>query len=77
MAKKILDELMWHPKKSLDGVEITYVHRGAPGDKVSVNAKDIKFEKSFFVVKNRSIPYHRITEIRKGGELLWRKQKKR
>ncbi len=32
MAKRFLNELMWHPQKSLDGVDIVYIHRGAPGN---------------------------------------------
>ena len=79
MAKKILDELKWHPKKSLEGIEITYVHRGAPGDELTIPAEDIiRFEKSFFVIDRAgietSIPYHRIKEIKKAGEVLWSKR---
>ena len=78
MAKRFLDELMWHPQKSLDDVEITYIHRGAPGDRRSVNAKDTEFEKSFIVINNHRktrIPYHRVTKIKKGSEVLWKKRK--
>ncbi len=80
MAKKILDELKWHPSKSLEGVSIEYLHRGAPGDRLAVEAKDIlRLEKSFFVIMRRGvetmIPYHRIIEIRKKDEIIWRKKK--
>ncbi len=79
MAKRFLDELRWHPFKSLSGVEIIYLHRGAPEDRLSVRAeKVLAFEKSFFVIerdnKETRIPYHRIREIRRGGELLWLKR---
>ncbi|MEE9564151.1 MAG: RNA repair domain-containing protein [Candidatus Hydrothermarchaeaceae archaeon] len=79
MVKKVLDELKWHPKKSLEGIEITYVHRGAPGDELTIPAEDIiRFEKSFFVIdragRETLIPYHRIKEIKKAGEVLWRKR---
>lgn len=79
MVKKVLDELKWHPKKSLEGIEITYVHRGAPGDELTIPAEDIvRFDKSFFVIYRAgietSIPYHRIKEIKKAGEVLWRKR---
>jgi uncharacterized protein (UPF0248 family) len=77
MAKRFLNELLWHPEKSLEGADLTYVHRGAPGDLKSVPAQGLAFEKSFFVIKNHietRIPYHRITEIKKGGEVLWKKR---
>jgi uncharacterized protein (UPF0248 family) len=93
MAKRFLDELRWHPQKSLKGVEIVYLHRGAPGDAMTVQAESIiKFESSFFVIAKlvrktnalaiaiernnmeTRIPYHRIREIRRGGEVLWRRR---
>ncbi len=79
MAKKILDELKWHPKKSLKNVYIVYLHRGAPGNKIIVPAENIKLEKSFFVLESKEgetrIPYHRILEIRKGEEIVWRRKR--
>jgi uncharacterized protein (UPF0248 family) len=79
MAKRFLDELRWHPKKSLKGVEITYIHRGAPSDTITIYAEDIlRLEKSFFVIKRDNIetkiPYHRIKEIRKRNKILWKKK---
>lgn len=79
MVKKVLDELKWHPKKSLEGIEITYVHRGAPGDELTILAEDIvRFDKSFFVIdragRETLIPYHRIKEIKKAKEVLWSKR---
>ncbi len=82
MAKRILNELIWHPKKSLEGIEVVYVHRGAQDDRMKIRAMDIlDLGKSFFVIKigNRDthIPYHRIIEIRRVGETLWRKNAER
>jgi uncharacterized protein (UPF0248 family) len=79
MAKKILDELKWHPEKSLERVEIIYIHRGAPGDILITSADTIlRFEKSFFIIDRggieTSIPYHRIKEIRKDEKILWKKK---
>ncbi|MEE8167463.1 MAG: RNA repair domain-containing protein [Candidatus Hydrothermarchaeales archaeon] len=78
MAKKILKELEWHPGKSLKGVEITYLHRGAPGDCITISTESIsRLEKSFFVLERAGrevmIPYHRILELTKGEEVLWKK----
>ncbi|NOZ76819.1 MAG: DUF504 domain-containing protein [Euryarchaeota archaeon] len=77
MARRTLNELKWHPGKSLEGVEITYLHRGAPGDRVTVDASElVALERSFFVVAGSRgdvrIPYHRIIEIRKDGEVIWK-----
>ncbi len=82
IAKKILNELIWHPKKSLENVEVVYVHRGAPDDRMKIRALDIiDLGKSFFVIKIGSrdthIPYHQISEIRRVGETLWRKNARR
>ena len=77
MAKRFLNELLWHPEKSLGGVNILYVHRGAPGNLKAAAAEEAAFEKSFFVIKNHKetrIPYHRIREIKRGREVIWKKQ---
>lgn len=74
--------MKWHPKKSLKGLEVIYIHRGAPEDRMTVSAEDIlNLEKSFFVIevddKKTRIPYHRIVEIKRSGEVLWRKRSER
>jgi uncharacterized protein (UPF0248 family) len=79
MAKRILDELKWHPAKSLKEAEITYVHRSPMGDEVTISGEEIiALEKSFFVVlrggRETMIPYHRIKEIRLRGEVIYRKR---
>jgi hypothetical protein len=79
MAKKVLDELKWHPEKSLRESEIVYIHRGAPGDVLTVKGDEIiRLEKSFFVIlrsgRETCIPYHRIKEIRVKGEKIWEKK---
>lgn len=82
MARRFLNEMKWHPKKSLKGLEVIYIHRGAPEDRMTVSAEDIlKLEKSFFVIevddKKTRIPYHRIVEIKRSDEVLWRKRSER
>jgi uncharacterized protein (UPF0248 family) len=79
MVRNLLNELLWHPKKSLEKAKITYIHRGAPGDRLTVGGKDIKrLERSFFIIerggKETWIPYHRITEVRVGDETVFRKK---
>ncbi len=79
MVKRIFDELKWHPEKSLEGVEIVYLHRGAPDDRITVKATEVeRFERGYFVLLRRGrevyIPYHRILEVKKGDKILYRKK---
>ena len=78
MARRALNEMKWHPEKGLHGVVVTYLHRGAPDDKMIVLAEDIlRLEKSFFIIEGRGgetyIPYHRILEIRQDERIIWKK----
>ena len=78
MAKKILDELKWHPSKSLSHVYIVYIHRGANKNRRMVAATNIKLERSFFVIRGEKevrIPYHRIIEIRRDNKTIWRRRR--
>lgn len=77
MAKRFLNELLWHPEKSLQDVDIIYLHRGVPGNLKGAAACEVAFEKSFFVIRNHKetrIPYHRIKEIKRGSEVIWKKR---
>ncbi|HEY3420416.1 MAG TPA: RNA repair domain-containing protein [Methanomassiliicoccales archaeon] len=69
--REILNRLKWKDG-SLDGVLITYVHRGAPGDVLTIPAKEIvTLGRSFFMTADSEIPYHRIVLILKRGEVLF------
>lgn len=79
MARKVLNELKWHPKKSLEGVKVTYIHRGAPGDTRIINSEEIiSLKKSFILFRSGGtevrLPYHRVTEIKQGDFVLWKKK---
>lgn len=63
--REILNELRWHPERSLESAEITYEHRGAPGDLITISGREIEeLGKSFFSTGGSRIPYHRIRNIR-------------
>ncbi len=48
------------------------MHRGAPGDTLTIRAEDItSLGRSFFSTADSEIPYHRIVLIEKGGEVLF------
>ncbi len=79
MVKRVLDELQWHPEKSLKGAKITYIHRGAPNDKVFIDGSEIvRLEQGHFVLNRGGretwIPYHRITSVECMGDVLYKKQ---
>lgn len=69
--RDVLNRLRW--TEGLEGVTVIYLHRGAPGDRLSIRGEDIvELERSFFVTAESKIPYHRIRRIEKQGEILYR-----
>jgi uncharacterized protein (UPF0248 family) len=69
--REILNRLKWKDG-SLVGVWVTYVHRGAPGDVMTIPAQDIvRLGHSFFSTADSEIPYHRIVLIERGDEVLF------
>jgi uncharacterized protein (UPF0248 family) len=69
--REVLNDLKWH-LKALDEAEITYIHRGAPGDTATIGGKDVTaLGRSFFEVGDSSIPYHRIVCITVHGRVIW------
>jgi len=69
--REVLNELKWNGDR-LGGALITYLHRGAPGDRVTIKGSDIvELERSFFVTADSKVPYHRIRRIELEGEVLY------
>ncbi len=69
--REVLNELKWH-RGRLSDASITYLHRGAPGDRRTVNGSEIvELERSFFTTAESRIPYHRIRRIELDGEILY------
>ena len=63
--REVLNELRWHPEMSLERAEITYEHRGAPGNVQVISGSEIvELGRSFFGTGDSDIPYHRILRIR-------------
>jgi uncharacterized protein (UPF0248 family) len=70
--KQVLNELKWKPGLRLAEAEITYVHRGAPHDEMTIGGSAIiALEHSFFVTAESKIPYHRIKRIVLGDRVLY------
>ncbi len=83
--RNILNRLRWSETEQADDYEITYRHRGAPGDVRKIRARTIeRIAKSYFTMKTGNsvnseevvIPFHRVLEIRKltDGSLIWVKK---
>ncbi|MBN1109200.1 MAG: DUF504 domain-containing protein [Methanomassiliicoccales archaeon] len=70
--REVLNGLRWSGE-GLEGVLVTYVHRGAPGDRLTIRGEDItELGRSFFRTGRSCIPYHRISRIERGGEVVYR-----
>jgi uncharacterized protein (UPF0248 family) len=71
--REVLNRLRWKEGESLQDVTVTYLHRGAPRDAITIRGGDIvELERSFFVTTDSKIPYHRIRSIERNGEVLYR-----
>lgn len=73
-AREVLNKLTWDKRYSLVDYAVIFVHRGAIHDLKVVRASDITgMEKSFFVIEETMIPFHRIRAIRniKNGEDIY------
>ena len=58
-----MNEIKWR-HHALDEALVTYVHRGAPGDVLTISGGAIlELGRSFFSTGDASIPYHRIVRI--------------
>jgi uncharacterized protein (UPF0248 family) len=61
--REVLNEIKWR-HQALDDAMVTYVHRGAPGDVLTISGKEItELGRSFFSTGETMIPYHRIVRI--------------
>lgn len=78
MVYNVLNRLKWTGK--LGDCEITILHRGAPGDRKTIQGKNVtEVKRSYFLYKNReetTIPLHRVLGIKLEGEMIWKKNLK-
>ncbi len=80
-VRALLNRLLWHPDEAIADVEVTYTHRGAPGDRVTIPGTLIRAVKaSWFTYEGEAgvtvIPFHRVLRITnaKTGRALWVKR---
>jgi uncharacterized protein (UPF0248 family) len=69
--RQVLNRIRWG-EGGLNGVVVTYIHRGGPHDLAFVDGEDIvELGRSFFAVGEGQIPYHRIVKIEKDGKVVF------
>ena len=78
--RDVLNKLKWHPEFKLKDAEITIIHRGAPRNRRTFKGKEIvNLGSGFMEVQGEEtmikIPYHRITKIERGKEVLWKEKR--
>ncbi len=77
LPREILNELKWREDRDLSKAEIWYIHRGAPNDtKIFSGNEILNLERSFMVLEEASIPYHRIFRIIYEGDVIFERKKK-
>ncbi|MEM0449899.1 MAG: RNA repair domain-containing protein [Methanomassiliicoccales archaeon] len=70
--RDVLNRLKWGPAGGLERARITYLHRGAPNDEVSIMGWQVReLGRSFFSTAEARIPYHRIKRIELEGAVLY------
>ena len=75
--RDLLNELKWKQGYTLENVEITYVHRGAPKNRKIISGTDItEIGKSFLYTNTATIPYHRISKISYNNEIVYERHEK-
>jgi uncharacterized protein (UPF0248 family) len=68
--RDILNEIKWN--RSIDNVEIWFIHRGAPNNTKIISGNEIKqIGISFLDTSSAIIPYHRIIKIIYNGKVLF------
>ena len=75
MARNIVNMILWHPDMQIAETEITYIHRGVPGNLKTINGKSIAgLDRGFLIFKEGTqIPFHRIIKITYKNKILWKK----
>lgn len=77
LPRDILNELKWRADRELSKAEIWYVHRGVPNDTKIISGDEIiELERSFMVLEEASIPFHRIFKIVYDGQVIFERKRK-
>lgn len=73
--REVLNEIKWKESPELDGVEIWYLHRGAPEDTMVIRGNEVvHIGRHYLELEGASIPYHRILKICFNGEVVYERR---
>jgi uncharacterized protein (UPF0248 family) len=83
--RDVLNRIRWDREKTKLSYEVSYVHRGATGDKRTIPFSNIReIHSSWFMYTDPDdgdvmIPFHRVLEVREVGseQILWRSRRQR
>jgi len=79
--RQILNKLVWDEREAISDYEVTFIHRGVPGDQKTIPCRIItQIGSSWFTYQSEEesaiIPFHRILEIKnvRNGQVVWGKR---
>jgi len=81
--REVLNRIRWNPEERGRAYEITYIHRGASENKLTIPFSSIKdIHSSWFTYTDAeggevTIPFHRVLEVRdiESGKPIWKKSR--
>lgn len=72
-VREVLNKIRW--TEDMEGVEIWFVHRGAPNDMKMVQGCDVSaVGRTFLQVGAAMIPHHRVFRIVYQGEVIFERK---
>lgn len=79
--RQILNKLVWDKREAIANYEVTFIHRGIPGDRKTIPCRIItQIGPSWFTYESEEesaiIPFHRILEIKnvRNRQVIWSKK---
>lgn len=70
--KEFLNKIKWSGKFKPEELTVHYLDR-IQNKLIEIDYKDLKIKGDFIILEDTQIPLHRIKEIRKKGEIVWRR----
>lgn len=70
--KEFLNKIKWSGKFKKEELTIGYLDR-ITNKIIKVDYKDLEIKEDFIVLEDKEIPLHRIKEIRRKGEIIWKR----
>jgi len=73
---RVLSRLEWGENVALEDLEFLVIDRGAPGDRRVLASPEVEGrDRSYLhLTGGGRVPYHRVLEVRRDGEVLWRRE---